>query len=142
MEGSHGQLRTGFTDRLCRNDSDCFADLHRLAGRHVRAVALGADSVVAFAGQYGTDLYGIASGLLEDVHDSLGPLRGDHVVRLHNHFAGIRIRYRFCNVSSGNPGLKGFNGIFRLFLAVFTVSSKALTSMNGMSLAFAAVPRG
>ena len=40
VEGSHGQLGTRLTDRLCRDDTDCLTYLYDLTGSHVRAVAL------------------------------------------------------------------------------------------------------
>ncbi len=65
MEGTHGQLGTGLTDGLCGDDTDSLAHLYRLAGSHVGAVALGAHTDVGLTGEDGTDLHGIASGLLQ-----------------------------------------------------------------------------
>ena len=65
VEGSHGQLRTGLTDRLRRDDTDRLTDLHRLAGRHVGAVALRANTVHALAGENRANLDRSSAGLLE-----------------------------------------------------------------------------
>ena len=46
VEGSHGQLRTGFADGLSRDDADRLADCDRLAVGKVGAVALLADAVL------------------------------------------------------------------------------------------------
>ncbi len=50
MEGTHGKLCTGLTDGLRRNDADSLTDLNRLAGRHIRAVTLRADTHMGTAG--------------------------------------------------------------------------------------------
>ena len=42
VEGPHRQLRAGLANRLRRDDADGLAELDRLAGREVAAVALGA----------------------------------------------------------------------------------------------------
>ena len=34
VEGAHGQLRSRLADGLRRDDADCFADVHQLAGSH------------------------------------------------------------------------------------------------------------
>ena len=64
MEGTHGQLSTWLTDRLCSNNTNCLTNLNRLSCSHVCAVALCTDSHMGFTGQNGTDLYGITSQLL------------------------------------------------------------------------------
>ena len=51
MESTHGQMSTGFTNRLSRHDPNRFTRFRQLAGRHVAAVALAADAVGAFAGK-------------------------------------------------------------------------------------------
>ena len=56
MEGTHGQLCTRLTDRLCCDDTDSLTDLYSLAGCHVGAIALCTDTDVGTAGQDGTDL--------------------------------------------------------------------------------------
>ena len=61
MEGTHGQLGTRLTDGLGRDDSDCLTHLYRLAGGHVGAVTLRADTDVALTGQYSADLNGLSS---------------------------------------------------------------------------------
>ena len=94
MEGTHGQLCTRLTDGLCRDDTDGLAHLHRLAGRHVGAVALRADTESGTAGQNRTDLYfrdtAFPFSSTPIVTISCSTLRGNHVVCLHNHIAVLR----------------------------------------------------
>ena len=52
VEGTHGQLCTRFTNGLCRNNTDGFADIHALTGSQVASVALGANAVHRIALQY------------------------------------------------------------------------------------------
>ena len=95
MEGTERQLRTGFADGLCGNDADGLADLNRFAGRHVGAVALGADAEVRSAAEVRADLHGIPAALFEDGNDTVrGPGR-DHVVFLNDELA-IFIHNVFC----------------------------------------------
>ena len=111
MEGSHGQLRTGLTDRLRRDDTDRLADLHRLAGRHVGAVALRANTVHALAGENRANLDRSSAGLLEDAHHSLGALRRDHAVCLDHDFAGVRIHNVLGDVAAGDSVLQTLDGL-------------------------------
>ena len=59
MECSKGKLCTRLTDTLCSDDSDNFSLLHHLVACKVTSVALGADSLLAFAGEYASDLDGL-----------------------------------------------------------------------------------
>ena len=45
MEGTHGKLCTGLTDRLCSDDTYCFTYLNSFTSSHVGAVALRTDTV-------------------------------------------------------------------------------------------------
>ena len=57
MEGTHGQLGSGFTNGLCGNDSNRFTHLHRFTRCHVGSVALRADSIMRTAAQNRTNLH-------------------------------------------------------------------------------------
>jgi len=54
VECSHRQLRSGFADRLCGDDTDGFTDLDRVTGRKVAAVTFDADAATRFARKSGT----------------------------------------------------------------------------------------
>ena len=51
VERTHRKLRSRLTDRLCGDNADSLADLDRVAGREVAAVAFDADAATRFAGQ-------------------------------------------------------------------------------------------
>src|ERR687883_551498 len=51
VEGAHGQLGAGLTDRLGGDDADRLADVHQLAGRERPAVAGGAGAEQRLPGQ-------------------------------------------------------------------------------------------
>ena len=51
VEGTHRQLGTGLTNRLCRDDADGLADVDALTGRERAAVAGGADANCRLARQ-------------------------------------------------------------------------------------------
>ena len=46
VEGSHGQLGTGLTDRLCSDDTNCFTYLYGFTGCHVGTVTFCTDTNV------------------------------------------------------------------------------------------------
>ena len=56
VEGTHGQLRAGLTDRLGRDGTDGLTDVDELAGRERTAVALGTRTGLGLTGQDGADL--------------------------------------------------------------------------------------
>ena len=88
VEGSHGKLCTGLTDRLCSDDSDCFTYLYCLASSHVCAVALCTDTYVGTAGQDGTNLYflnGISVLIHASAQNPCGTAGRNHMVVLYNH---------------------------------------------------------
>lgn len=65
VEGTHRQLSTRLTDRLCRNNTDRFADFDNLIAGKVAAVALHADAVFGLAGQYRAELNSLYTRFLD-----------------------------------------------------------------------------
>src|SRR5213078_120505 len=72
MEGTHGQLGTGLTDRLGGDDADRLADVHGLAGRQRTAVAGRADAQLRLAGQDATHPYVLHAGRDQVAHQDRG----------------------------------------------------------------------
>ena len=72
VEGTEGELGTGFTDGLGGNDADGFALLYHLGGGEVAAVALLADAVLGFAGEDGTDFDFLDAGIFDGGGDGFG----------------------------------------------------------------------
>ena len=62
VEGTHGELRSRLTDRLCSNDANGLALLDQLAGAKMATIALGADADLGFAGQHRTNLHLLETG--------------------------------------------------------------------------------
>ena len=87
MEGTHGQLRTGFADGLRGNNADRLADIHIAAVRQVHAVAAGAYAVLAAAGKHRTHRDGLDASLA----DQRGLLVVDRLVQCADHFARLGI---------------------------------------------------
>src|SRR6202012_5084149 len=56
VEGTHGQLRAGLTNRLGRNDTHGLTDVDELAGRHRASVAGRTHTGTGGTGQHGADL--------------------------------------------------------------------------------------
>ena len=104
MECSHRQLRSGFAYRLRRYDTDGFADFDLSPARHIGAVALGAYTLLRFAGEHRTDLDGSYACLL----DTRRVVLGNKGVRLDEHFAGCGIGYGVDTEASRDPLFKGF----------------------------------
>ena len=65
MEGTEGQLCTRLTDCLSRYDTDYLAHLYGAVVCQITAVALGADTLLALAGEDGADLHFGDGGLLD-----------------------------------------------------------------------------
>ena len=64
VERTHRELRSGLADRLCSDDADSLADLDRIAGRKIAAVAFDADAASRFAGQGRADTDLLQAGKL------------------------------------------------------------------------------
>ena len=62
VEGTHGELCARLADRLRGDDADRLADGNRRAVCKVRAVALGADAALRFAGEHRTDFDAFYTG--------------------------------------------------------------------------------
>ena len=56
MEGSHGQLRTRFTDGLGGNNADCFTDIDKMTVGKIPTIAHGTDAMLGLAGENGADI--------------------------------------------------------------------------------------
>lgn len=66
MEGTHGELRARFTDRLCGDDANGFAHVDRSTASKVTTVADAANADLHFAGQCRADTHGLDASLLDD----------------------------------------------------------------------------
>src|SRR5579864_499473 len=77
VEGTHRELRAGFTDGLRRDDASCFAELDQPAGGQIAAVAHHADTALRLAGQHGTDLHPFDAGSLNRTCQVFGDLLVD-----------------------------------------------------------------
>ena len=116
MEGTHGKLCSRFSDRLRRNDADSLTDLDRFSGRHVGAVALGANTVLALAGQDRTDLHAlqrISLFIHASFHDTLRAPRSNHMIRLYKNIA-----FLILDVITGETTCNTLLQTFDLFVSI------------------------
>ena len=65
VEGTHGQLRTGFANRLGGNHANRLAAVDHAAAAQVAAIAMRADTETGLAGQRGADLDFVHAGDLK-----------------------------------------------------------------------------
>ena len=82
VEGTHGQLRAGFADRLRGNHADRFTAFDQTACGQVAAVAGDANAALRFAGQHGANLDALDTGRLNGRRQLFGDFlidRDDHV---------------------------------------------------------------
>ena len=100
VEGPHRQLRAGLADRLRGDDADRFAQLHKLAGREVAAVAMRANAAPGFAGQDGANL----EALDADLFDRRGDRLVDQLIRLDDFLLRHRIDHRFAAHATDDAG--------------------------------------
>ena len=88
VEGTHGQLRAGLTDRLGRDGADRLADVDELAGGQRPSVALGAGSGLGLTGEDRADPH-----LLDAGCDQLVDLDVAEVATgLDQHVLALRVR--------------------------------------------------
>ena len=69
VEGTHGELRAGFADGLCRDDADRLADVDEVAAGKVAPVAQRADAALGLAGQRGADHHGVDALVVQRLGD-------------------------------------------------------------------------
>ena len=110
MEGSHRQLRTWFTDGLCRCDTDCFTDVDFFTGRQIASVAFYADTGSGMAGHDRTDGNAFDAASFDAFCCRLEDLR----ILFDDHFAAGRIHDVVERDSADDPLLQRFDD----FLAV------------------------
>src|ERR1051326_8106780 len=77
VEGTHGELRSGFADGLCRDDAGSFAEFDEASGSQVAAVAHDADAALGFAGQHGADFHALNAGGLDRSREVFGDFMVD-----------------------------------------------------------------
>src|SRR5699024_3517104 len=136
MEGTHGQLCTGLTDRLSRDDTYGLAHLYRLACSHVRAVALRADAHFTFTCKNGTDLHlldGTALCVHSLFHDAGRTLRCDHMVSLHDNLS-VFVGDGLAGKSSCNTLLKALNFLFAVHKAFYIHSGNLVSVLTAVRL--------
>src|SRR6185437_9477525 len=85
VEGTHGELRAGFTDGLRRDDAGGFAQFDGASGSQVAAIAGDAHAALRFAGEHGADLDALNAGSL----NGRGQLFRDFLVHVYDHAAFI-----------------------------------------------------
>ena len=112
MEGSHGQLRTGLTDRLCRDDTHGLTDLYRLTGCKVSTVAVCAHTVLGVTLNDRSDIY------LLDARssDCLCVLLGDHGIVVHDDLAADGIDHGTDGVSAHDSVSQRLENVLILFV--------------------------
>src|SRR5208283_2031346 len=85
VEGTHGELGSGFADGLRRDDAGGFAEFDEASGSQVAAIAHHADTALRFAGQHRADFYPLDTGSL----NRSGEVFGDFLVDIDDDVAVI-----------------------------------------------------
>ena len=85
VEGTHGELGSGFADGLRRDDAGSFAEFDEAARSQVAAVAHDADTALGFAGEHGADLHPLDARSL----NGSGEFFGDFLVDVDDHVAVV-----------------------------------------------------
>ena len=97
MEGTHGQLCTRFTDRLCSDNADSFTDGNQIAVCEVCTIALCTHTLFCTAHEDRTNLDTLYAG----VHDLLCIGFGDHLVLGDDKLAGLRVTQIVYQITTG-----------------------------------------
>ena len=109
MEGSHGQLGTGFADCLSRDDTDRFADVDEfLTRRKVGTVAVRADALLCVALNDGSDIHLVDSRFFDRISLRLG----DHGIVGNDDLAGRGIDHVADGEASDDTLLERFQNVF------------------------------
>ena len=87
VEGTHSKLRAGFTDGLCGDDSDGFADIDEVVSGEVVPVAFGTNAFICLAGKHGTHFHYLYPQRV-NLFCCLG---GYDSVRWNEHIAALRV---------------------------------------------------
>jgi hypothetical protein len=83
MEGTHGQLGTGFADRLRSNNPDCLTNIDQMTATQVPAVAIATNTVSGLAGNCATYYNLINAKIFNTIHPCLinhSPPWDQHIV--------------------------------------------------------------
>ena len=136
MEGTHGKLCTGFTDRLRCNDTNRLAYLNSFTGSHVCTITLCTDTYMRAAGKNGTDL-NLLNRLSLLIHtnaeDLCSPAGCNHMVGLHDHVA-VSVFYLFAGISSCNSVLQIFNGFLAIHEGGYPHTGDRILSFHTVNL--------
>ena len=89
MECTESQLSTWLTDSLCSDDTHSLTQLYHTSSSQVAAVALHADTLLAFASEHRADFYTLDRRVLDCLSLSFGNL----VTSSNNQFASCRVNY-------------------------------------------------
>ena len=68
VEGTHGQLCTRLTDRLCRNHANCFTFVNQAAATQVTTVTFRTQTVTRITGQWRAYFHFVDTQLVDQVH--------------------------------------------------------------------------
>ena len=114
MEGTHGQLCTRLTDRLCCDDTNSLTDLYSLSCCQVGTITLCTNSHMGTATKNSTDLYCMSAHALKCIHNLCSTLWCYHAVFVNNFFSCIRINNCLCDKSAGHTLLKLLNNFLTI----------------------------
>ena len=106
VECTHGQLRTGFTDGLSRDNTNGFTHGNRLAVGQVGTVALFAHTVFGAAVQDGTDL----DAFHAMAHNDVGVMVIHHLIFGNQHFTGFGITEILYQEAALQTFMQAFDG--------------------------------
>src|SRR6185437_13062718 len=74
VEGTHRELRSGFADRLCRDNACSFTECNQSSRSQVAAVAHDANATLRLASQHGANLHSLDAGSLNCTRQVFGDL--------------------------------------------------------------------
>ena len=74
VEGTHGELRSRFADRLRRDDAGSLAEFDQTSGSQVASVAHDANAALRFAGEHRANLHPLDTGGLNRARQIFGDL--------------------------------------------------------------------
>src|SRR4030088_1589861 len=109
MEGTHGELRSRFANRLSRDHTGSLAEFHQAPGSQIASVAHDANSAPRLAGEHRANLHPFDTGSLNRTRQIFGDLviHVDHDLA----FVVFDLLERYAAHDTVSQGLDNFSGL-------------------------------
>ncbi|MNZ63758.1 hypothetical protein D3C78_819120 [compost metagenome] len=110
MERTHSKLSSWLTDRLCRNNTDCFTDLNMFACCQIASVTNLTNAMASTAAKNRANLEFFNAS----VDDRIRFVRVNQLAAVNNDLASLRVTHGLKRIASFNTVVKILNNLFTI----------------------------